>query len=476
MRLKYQIFLTLVSASALLIAIMFALSSWSFNRGFLDYVNQNEKDRLSPVVDELVDQFEQYGHWDWVNRRSMRELLPEGWSAQQGGRTPGKQNRSSTDVNSSKPPPNSSRRRANRFAPLVLADKDKTIISASAKSSRQTQWIELRSNDQIIGFLGFPQVRRVDRHYDQVFESKQRKNMLWAALAMVLISGLLSIPLAELIVRPLLKVNRAVDEISGGNYAHRVQLSRGDELGDLANNVNMLGLSLEKNRDARQRWIAEISHELRTPVAVMRGELEAMQDGIRSLDRQAIDSLHTEALRLGRLIDDLHTLSMSDVGALNYQMEKTSLKGLLERFLGSAEAILEQHELSLTHDLSPLPMNIQGDVRRLEQLLANLLQNTCRYTNAGGQLEVRLSGEKNNGRQEWVMDWFDSSPGVDPSVISKLFDPLFRTDESRNRELGGSGLGLSIAKSIVDAHQGSIDACESSLGGLHLRISLPASK
>jgi len=358
---------------------------------------------------------------------------------------------------------------------LILADANKEPIVGNAIRNRATQWIELQKDEQIIGYLGFPERSGIDRHFDQVFESKQRKNFLWAALSMILFSALLSIPLAGFIVRPLLKVNRAVDEISGGNFAHRIEHRRQDELGDLANNINTLGLSLEQNRDARQRWIAEISHELRTPVAVMRGELEAVQDGIRELDKPAINSLHSEALNLGRLIDDLHTLSMSDVGALNYQMESLSLRDLVQEFLAASDPVLVQHAITLTQHPVDSPITILGDAQRLEQMLSNLLQNTCRYTDAGGQLQVRLSQENQNGEIYCVIDWFDSNPGVEHSVLPELFNPLFRTEDSRSREHGGSGLGLSIVKRIVDAHQASIEASESVLGGLHLKIRFPSS-
>ena len=476
MRLKYQIFLTLLAASALIIAIMFAFSSWSFSRGFLEYVNQNIEDSLSEEVAELEFQYEQQRNWDWVTADTVRQLRsqrnidisrPDNSRQARNGQTSDRQR------------PNGrrqGRRKSDRLAPpLALANAEKQIISGQPSPNVGIQWIDLKVDNQVVGFLGFPQKNRVDRHFDQVFANKQKKNFIWTALAMVLLSALLSIPLAGLLVRPLLKLNEAVDEISGGNYSHRVSNNRRDELGDLADNINTLGLSLERNRDARRRWIAEISHELRTPVAVMRGELEAVQDGIRGMDKLAVDSLHAEALNLGRLIDDLHMLSMSDVGALNYQMAPLDLAELVREFVSGHDALLSEHELELKLQLPAEPLIVQGDAQRIEQLLANLLQNTCRYTDKNGQLGVSLTQQSVGSKPWFVLDWYDSSPGVSATVLPQLFDPLFRTDESRNRETGGSGLGLSIVKRIVDAHQGTIEASDSTLGGLRIRISLPAS-
>lgn len=497
MRLKYQIFLTLLAASAFLIAIMFAFSSWSFSRGFLDYVRQNEINRLAPIAEELVFEFERSGNWDTVNEELVRYLRRRNAPGRDADERAdiadenGEKKRSESSALGAKgrskrrPPP----------PPLIVTDADRNVLIGKLKPNATMQWINLETDDQIIGYLGFPNDARVDRQFDRLFEEKQKKTFLWTALAMVLLSALLSIPLASRIVRPLLNVNKAVDEISGGNYAHRIDSSRRDELGDLATNINTLGTTLEQNRDARQRWIAEISHELRTPLAVMRGELEAVQDGVRKLDQSAVDSLHSETLSLGRLVDDLHTLSMSDVGALNYQMETLDLTTLLDDFLTSSQAVLKQHDISLSTDIKVLNAPIQGDVQRLEQLLCNLLQNTCRYTDEGGQLNIALQHSRNDidagsdsdnsgvnmstglsKRQSLcIIDWYDSSPGVATDVLPKLFEPLFRTDLSRNRELGGSGLGLSIAKRIVEAHNGTITASESSLGGLHIKISLPMS-
>ena len=453
MRLKYQIFLTLLCASAVLIATMFAISNWSFSRGFLEYVNQNEIDRLNPIVERLEYNYEQAGNWDWVVKEDLQALSP-------------KRNRTPRQRGPGEP---------RRSPPLVLADAQKKALVGKISRRATMQWIELKRDEQLVGHLGFPKNIRVDRRFDQLFAQKQTKSFAWTALAMIVLSALLSIPLASRIVRPILGVNKAVSEISGGNYAHRIDAKRRDELGDLANNINTLGKTLEQNQHARQRWIAEISHELRTPLAVLRGEVEAVQDGVRKMDKAAVDSLHGEVLSLGRLIDDLHTLSMSDVGALSYEMKAINASQFVTEFVRANKKKLDEQGITLVLSELDVSAPIQGDEQRLEQLFTNLLQNTCRYTDAGGTLQVTLESENIENAHYLTIHWQDSSPGVEASAIPQLFDPLFRTDGSRNRELGGSGLGLAIAKRIVDAHDGFIDASESKLGGLHIRISLPMS-
>lgn len=469
MRLKYQIFLTLLLASALLIALMYAISSWRFSRGFLDYVNQNEMARLELLSEQLINRYEEAGDtWDWVNDKSMRSYRFDNRKKRPGKRDRDNSNSKYTDKRPP-PPPSDGFRNDRRGPPLILTDADKNTLFGQLKTDRSLQWLPLDNGNKVIGYLAFAPRLSVDRQFDQIFADKQKKTLGLTALAMILLSGLLSIPLATRLVRPLLRVNNAVSEISGGNYAHRVDIRRNDEFGDLASNVNTLGIKLEQNRSARQRWIAEISHELRTPLAVLRGEIEAVQDGVRKLDRLAVDSLHGEVLHLSRLVDDLHTLSMSDVGALDYQMDALKIETLLKEFLEAHSSTLEQRDISLQLHATETQF-IQGDAQRLEQLLTNLLQNTCRYTDPGGKLIVECKADQSRGL---LIDWYDSSPGLSAESIAHLFEPFYRGEQSRNRASGGSGLGLAIAKRIVEAHNGTISASESALGGLHIQIRLP---
>lgn len=481
MRLKYQVLLTLLTASAVLIALMYAISSWSFSRGFLEYVNQNEVARLSPVVERVIDRYEEEGNWQWVSGENF-SFRTDNPRRQQRPEKADRLSKRDADVagNERLRPANPGRdgpgrtRQRRPYPPLTLTDANKVVLAGKPIRGNRMQWIPLESNADVVGYLAFPKLGRVDWKFDQAFENRQRKTFGFTALAMILISALLSIPLASRIVRPLLTVNKAVGEISGGNYSHRVNVNRRDEIGDLANNINSLGVSLEKNRDARQRWIAEISHELRTPLAVLRGEIEAVQDGVRVLDKQAIESLHGEVLSLGRLIDDLHTLSVSDVGALDYQKNRLDLAELLTLSIEPHRSALAEKSVVIEKAIAHDNALVLGDAQRLEQLFANLMQNTLRYTDPGGKLLIRLRRDELDNKPVLIVDWLDSSPGVDGDAMEKLFDPLFRTESSRNREFGGTGLGLSIAKRIVEAHQGSITADASALGGLHIKIVLPA--
>ena len=200
--------------------------------------------------------------------------------------------------------------------------------------------------------------------------------------------------------------------------------------------------------------------------------MEALQDGVQTLNQDAVSSLSGEVQRLHRLIDDLHQLSLSDVGALNYQWQAVDINETTRTFLQRAEHRIDAAGLTLDSNLPATPVTISGDQQRLEQLLGILLQNTIAYTHKDGTLTVSVASNDN----DVCLCWQDSAPGVSATDLPHLFDPLYRAEQSRNRERGGAGLGLAIAARIVKAHNGEIVATHADAGGIALTITLPRSQ
>jgi two-component system sensor histidine kinase BaeS len=229
---------------------------------------------------------------------------------------------------------------------------------------------------------------------------------------------------------------------------------------------------LEHLETARRRWIAEISHELRTPLTVLRGEIDALAEGIRPLTLEAVGSLREEALRLGAMVDDLHLLAMADLNALPcYFMECDALQltqRVQQRFDRRARAAGIYLELTMPAE-NALP--VYWDSQRMEQVLANLLDNSLRYTDAPGR--VRLTIQRQQERVLLLVD--DSKPGVPAADLGRLFDPLYRSDSARGRHRAGSGLGLAICAALVRGHGGRITAAASELGGLSILVDMPLS-
>ena len=235
--------------------------------------------------------------------------------------------------------------------------------------------------------------------------------------------------------------------------------------------INAMTAELARLEEARRSWIAQISHELRTPLSVLRGELEAIEDGARAPTPQVLSGLRDEVLQLNRLVDDLHTLSVADMGGMHCELTEGDAHAWLWRVAHRFAAPAKKKGLTLR--LPPqkaLPIPAQWDFGRIEQLLTNLLTNSMRYTHAPGTIVVDWQCDA----RQLTLTVDDSEPGVSPSDLRELFEPLFRGDRARQRgDQHGSGLGLSIVRSIAQAHQGTVTASASARGGLQLCVRLP---
>ncbi len=269
----------------------------------------------------------------------------------------------------------------------------------------------------------------------------------------------------------LAAMQHATDAISLGDFKARVEVRGNDELSAMAQNINKMAAGLEHLEGARRRWLAEIGHELRTPLTALLGELEALQDGVRPIDRAAIASLSEEATRLSLLVEDLHFLAMSDLAAPPCHFAPADAMQIVEAVSARFGRDLGDSGLELTtvHH-QPDGLAVIWDRARIEQLFANLLTNSQRYTDTPGQVKITLSGDADAVR----MTVEDSAPGVAAEHLNDLFEPLYRIENARDRASGGSGLGLAVSKAIVLAHGGDISAAPSALGGLMIDIRLPA--
>jgi two-component system, OmpR family, sensor histidine kinase BaeS len=267
----------------------------------------------------------------------------------------------------------------------------------------------------------------------------------------------------------LSEVKVATRRIADGEFSVRLQEGEGAGMRDLAESVNSMAESLSRLEGARRRWIAEISHELRTPLFALMCETEALLDGVRTLNKRAIGSLHEEILRLSLLVSDLHELALSYLRPLpctftTWRLDDVAHK-LTKRYIEQARTKGLEFKLKI-HDCHH---SVTWDKGRIEQLLSNLVQNSISYTDAPGKIILEIAVMSSQA----LINIEDSPPGVSAEEAQRLFEPLYRADTARSRRLGGSGLGLSICQAIVHAHSGRIMAARSSMGGLAIRIDLP---
>lgn len=438
MRLRNQFLLTLLGTGALVLLVMASAVQFAFQRSLDQYLEQRQHQRLQLLAAEFGDYYANYGSFDGI---ALRTLV---WEAERG--------------------------REARLPPdLVLLDEEQSLLFGPPVPPEGLELEAVVVDEQTVGWVGLPNSERFRETVEQDFSRRQQRLLVAIALASLALAVVGAWWLSRRLVRPVETVVALSTRLSQGDYQARVATSREDELGMLISSMNQLAGTLEQSRDSRQRWLADLSHELRTPVTVLRGELEAIQDGVRELTPARIDSLHREILHLGKLLDDLHDLALADAGALRYRMERIELVSLLQQGVAAIQPQCDSRQLQMQLHLLPAPVYLQGDALRLRQLLDNLLANACKYTDEGGEVRVTLAQHA----QQIRLDIEDSPPGVTDAQLPLLFDHLYRTDSARQRATGGAGLGLAICQRIADAHGGQLSAAHSSLGGLHITLLLP---
>lgn len=489
MRILHKIFLTVFLTAGITLIVMAILFQWSLGRGFLAYINDGHKEHVTELADTLAEQYVANGeNWDWIQRaRVWRELTTtnprpdrRGKRDEQrhlrdrpDGKGPPRPGGRGRERDRPQPPPGPKGPR-NTFEPgprLSLYDHNYLHIRGATKrfnSNHFSQAIEV--DDTTVGWITLAPLRNVGATRDLNFLRQQSSEFFAIALVTLLSAALLAIFLSRHMTRPLDNLAGGIAKLVAGDYNSRVNASGRDEIASLSDDVDHLAYTLEDNRVARQRWMADVSHELRTPLAILKSELEAVHDGVRPFEAATIDSLMTEVARLNKLVDDLHQLSLSDAGALTYEMKTVDIGDVVQSAAEPVLKLFDQKQLTVSIETeTDEDLNIRGDAQRLTQLITNLLQNSLHYTDAGGAVQIKLDRHDRHARLVVA----DTAPSVDTDACERLFDRLYRVEQSRNRRKGGSGLGLSICKSIVDAHNGEIVAAPSEIGGLQISIQFP---
>jgi two-component system sensor histidine kinase BaeS len=306
---------------------------------------------------------------------------------------------------------------------------------------------------------------------DARFLQRQYQHLFWAALGTIFVAVLAGWWMAARWSGPLRTLQRATRDIARGRRTQPLVPAGALEISQLMDDVNHMTVALARMEAARRQWIAQISHELRTPLSVLRGEMEAIEDGARQPTPAVMASLGEEVAQLHRLVDDLHTLSVADMDGLRCQFSDGDAHAHLWRIAQRFEVKARAQGLVLAMPPKDAPIiPAHWDWGRIEQMLGNLLTNSIRYTDAPGSIAADW---RSDGRL-LTLTVDDSAPSVNAADIRELFEPLFRADRARQRgSEHGSGLGLSIVRSIAQAHRGTASAQVSSRGGLQLIIRLP---
>lgn len=495
MQISQKLFLAFVGLTSIVLIATLSLARWSFDQGFLDYINSLEQDRLASLSQDIltlyaaslptvtVEDGESILSWHELNQNSLNQAilayspLPRisRDNNVNGFNKPPRQTGRLSDPSRQGPRlppphmrPGTSEHRGGPPTGLYSAD-DQYIAGTVIDKKVDTISYPLVYNQQLVGYLYSNPMREIVSSSATAFAQQQRWTSVGIGLLCLLLASALAWWLSRFLLVPVKQVMLGVSYLSKGDYDQRVmETHRSDELGQLMANIDHLAMTLSKNRSAKNRWLADISHELRTPLSILCGEIDSIKAGIRAFDSKQLISIEQEVLRMKHLVDDLYELSLSDVGGLRYHLTTVNISESLDSTLVSIGSSMHEKGLTLSKQIAPM-LFVSADVRRLEQLFINLLMNSMAYTDSPGNIDVQLTSQASTV----YLTINDTKPSATEAECEHLFEPLYREDTARTRRGSGAGLGLIICKNIVEAHNGSITATPSLMGGLCIKIQLP---
>ncbi len=283
--------------------------------------------------------------------------------------------------------------------------------------------------------------------------------LLWGALLAIGIALLFTFFLSRRILAPVQALTVTAKHLGHRDFSRRVQVHDKGELGELANTFNSMAADLERTEQLRRNMIADASHELRTPLSNIRGYLEAIRDGVVAPDKETINSLYEEVLMLSRLVNELQELALAEAGELKIVPQEEDVTELIQQAVTGARVQATVKGISVSTDLPEKIPHAQIDSHRISQILRNLLDNAVAHTTRGDSITVAARQQGN-----WLeISVTDTGEGISAEDLPNIFERFYRVDKSRTRATGGSGLGLTIAKRLVEAHGGQIQV-QSELG------------
>ena len=459
---------------------------------FARWITVREFDRLvleqaqSSFLSEVTAYYQTHGSWLGVTeyfrqRAESRQSPPQepgqpqsqrpqtAGGAQPPQREPGKpQAQSPQNTGGAQPLPQ---------VPVILIDQNGYVLHPVppyrlgdyVPPEKLAQGKPVKIGDQVVGTIlatGAPPP--LDTR-EQQYLDRTNLALLVSALGAVTIALLLSLVLARTLTQPVRDLRNAIRAMAQGVLGVTVPVRSRDELGQLTTAFNQMSADLARANQARRQMTADIAHDLRTPLSVIRGYCEGLRDGVLKPTPNTFRTMYQEAEHLSLLVEDLRTLSLADAGELKLARQRVSPRELLERIAAAHQLRAQEHQITFQVNAEANLPEVNVDPERMAQVMNNLVGNALRYTPAGGQ--ITLAATQNADQVYLTVQ--DTGAGIAPDDLPRIFDRSYRGDASRGQEAGESGLGLAIAKSIVEAHGGRIWA-ESQWGqGARFIFTLP---
>ncbi|MHA3069539.1 sensor histidine kinase efflux regulator BaeS [Acinetobacter sp. ANC 3789] len=349
---------------------------------------------------------------------------------------------------------------------LSLYDAKKHFI-VGEQNTGAVSFRPITVNNQVVGYLGLKPVLDQEDALSLNFFSTQKQVLLLIYAVTVFASLLLALLLATYFKKPIHQLLRVARELTKGHYESKMQVKRNDELGDLSNQMNQLAEILHQHELSRRQWVADTSHELKTPLAVLQAQIEAMQDGIRKPTPEHFASMMSQVSSLKKLTQDLADLAQVEAQQLTCYFAEVDPWQVVVQEVINFTPKFEQAQLQIEVDGTGALLSL--DVDRFKQIVVNLLGNSIRYTEQGGKICIHSA----QNEQTWTLFIDDSPLGLTDEQLQRLGERFYRVDDSRTRSTGGTGLGLALSVKIATALGGKLSFDHSPLGGLRCQLTFP---
>ncbi len=442
----FKLSLAFIAISAISTALIVLFTRWRSGEEFRSFIIDQNRPSM---VTAFSDYYLQHGSWDGVSGTDLPMQQPP-------------------------PPPNPHSFEQGAF---TLVDTNDQIVLAGAgyrvgqnlSPSELAGGVPIRVNNKTVGTLLINRTAFRINSLGSNFLNRINLQTLLGGLTAIAIALVLAIILSRSFTRPIRELTAATQVASQGNLPQQVPVRSRDELGQLATSFNRMSADLARSLNLRRQMTADIAHELRTPISIILGHAEAVHDGVLPPSSETFEIVREEAERLEHLVDDLRTLSMADAGELKLAVRPYAPEKLLNDVQKIFAHQASQGNITLNLEIEPGLPEIEVDPERMKQVFGNILDNALRYTPENGNILLSANAADHNVE----MKIQDSGPGVAAEDLDRIFERLYRTESSRARDKGGSGLGFAIAKSIVEKHNGKIWAESKPGEGLTVIVQIP---
>ncbi|KLU67628.1 signal transduction histidine-protein kinase BaeS [Desulfosporosinus acididurans] len=411
-----------------------------FHQQFSNYLTKTNETLIEQLPSRLSAAYQSKGAWDPASLQDISQSLPAG-----------------TIVTLTDPSGKQITTLSNMMGGMMNG-QDGMSMGMSMYSTPATSWktktLTVSGPQGILATASvrYPSSAPILNPQDVQFQSSVFYSLLLAGSLALLFGIILSYFTSRHLVKPLKRLTQAADHIGKGHLDERVDIMTNDEVGQLAVAFNVMVDNLKRQETLRKQFTADIAHELRTPLTSIKSYIEAFQDNVLPADEENLSSIHEEIDRLVDLSSDLKDLNVAEMGALKPIFESVDLKHLLEKVTHSLNPLIQEKQLTLNWNPPAESVIMTGDGRLLTRLFYNLIHNAYRYSNADGEVTVTLKPEPNFS----TVSIKNTGSGIPKEELPFIFERFYRTDKSRARETGGTGIGLALVRQITTLHQGTI--------------------